>query len=130
MNDDDALSLDAMFLSRFKRATDISPNGDIVQIEKVYKETVSEDTGEKKWALKFVGDPVPMTLNKTNGSTLGRLFGARDRRQWIGKYITLRARDVMGPSGMTLGIRIEPAEKAAPSVAKPEFSDTVDDIRM
>ena len=131
MSNDDDLSLDQMFPSNFKRAVDIPAHGVTVEIERVYKETVNKDTGEQKWVVKFVDDPVPMTLNKTNGATLGRLFGTHNVKQrWPGKKVTLRAEDVMGPNGMTLGIRIKPAENVAPSVAKPEFGDTVDDIRM
>ena len=128
-NDDDTFSVDSMFPSKFLRAVDIPARGVTYKIEKVYKDVVSEESGVSKWMLKFVGESRPMTLNVTNGKTLGRLIGP-DRRQWVGKKITLHAEDVMGPNGMTLGIRIKAVENGAAQGARPDFGDTVDDIRM
>jgi hypothetical protein len=133
-DDDEDLSFDEVYPSALKRADDISANGLQVRIKRVFKQVVNQTSGEEKWCLEFFDDPVPMSLNKTNGKTLCRLFGkTAPRRNWPGNEIVLVAEDVSGPQGTTLGIRIKPANNlppATPSAVKPLPADTAGEVHM
>jgi hypothetical protein len=128
-DDDEDLSFDEMYPSSLKRADDIPANGLQVRIKRVFKQVVNQTSGEEKWCLEFFDDPVPMSLNKTNGKTLCRLFGkTAPKKDWPGHEILLVAEDVSGPQGTTLGIRIKQLYNQPP--AKPLPADTAGEVHM
>ena len=76
--------------SEFLFSYDLDGKDVIAQIVKVEAGTITGKDGRKarKPMITFKGSPKKLAINKTNGATLAKLYGA-DVKQWIGKWVTL-----------------------------------------
>lgn len=116
------------FPSKWLSAADIPDGGMIVTIETYEMEIIGQ--GEKKQnkpVLYFKEDVKPMVLNKTNGGVLTQVLGSDEMDDWIGKEVTLIAREVEFQGELIDAVRVQvpkkktarPAAAAAPKGGKP-----------
>jgi hypothetical protein len=91
------------FPNRFLKASDL--NGNVtVTIKSAELEEIGFDQ-ERKLVLSFAGTNKAMVLNKTNASTIAKLYG-EETDDWSGKRITLCAREVEFQGSMTSALRV------------------------
>lgn len=82
-----------------------------VTIDKVVAETIEGEAGrkDKRPVVYFKGASLPLVLNKTNGKTLQKLYGA-DTDKWSGKGVTLYATTCKNKGDIVDCIRMKPPQ--------------------
>lgn len=106
------------FPSNFLKADDLNGQSVTVTIASADLESIGQGRdAEDKLVLKFQGKQKGMICNKTNASTITKLYGD-DTDAWIGQRITLVAREVEYGGEMVLGLRVS-LNKPAPMNSAP-----------
>lgn len=128
------MKLSEAFPSDYLKASDLNGNSVTVRISKV--EMVEMGQGNKKenkLLISFHGSKKQLVCNKTNAGTIEKLYGD-DTDLWVGKPVTLTAREVEYQGDVVMGIRVSlqkpaqpaiatpPAHKPQPAVVEPAFS--------
>ena len=106
------------FPSDYLKASDLNGKSVNVTIESV--EMVDMGQGrdkESKLLIKFVGKQKGLVCNKTNAGTIEKITGTDETDEWVGKNITLVAREVEFQSDMVWAIRVS---LKAPGAAAPK----------
>jgi len=107
----------AAFPSDYLKASDLNGKSVNVTIESV--EMVDMGKGrdkESKLLIRFVGKQKGLVCNKTNAGTIEKITGTDETDDWVGKNITLCAREVEFQGDMVWAIRVSlRAPGAAPS---------------
>jgi hypothetical protein len=102
------MKLTEMFATNLLKAADVTDAGGEmpVTIAKIEMKEFDNDSGgkERKPIIFFANDK-QMVCNKTNGTTLGEMFG-NETDDWIGKSITLIVQNVDFAGKSTPAIRI------------------------
>ena len=119
------------FPSDYLKASDLNGKSVNVTIESV--EMVDMGQGrdkESKLLIRFVGKQKGLVCNKTNAGTIEKLTGSDETDNWVGKQITLCAREVEFQGDMVWAIRVSlkapGAATQAPAPAAPEPADGED----
>lgn len=103
------MKLNEMFPSNLLKAQDVTDAGGEmpVTISKIeLKEFDTDGGGKEKKPIIFFANDKQMVCNKTNGTTLGEMFG-QETDDWIGKSITLIVQNVDFAGKSTPAIRIK-----------------------
>jgi hypothetical protein len=103
------MKLTEMFPSNLLKAADVSNAGGEMPltISKIEMKEFDGDNGSKeRKAIIFFANDKQMVCNKTNGKTLGEMFG-NETDDWIGKSITLIVQNVDFAGKSTPAIRIK-----------------------
>ena len=103
------MKLTEMFPSNLLKAADVSDAGGempltIAKIE--LKEFDTDNGGKERKPIIFFTNDKQMVCNKTNGTTLGEMFG-NETDDWLGKSITLIVQNVDFAGKSTPAIRIK-----------------------
>ena len=101
------MKLNQMFPSNYAAADDLDGQDRTVTIRFVQMEKVGRD--QQTVPVMYLTElDKPMILNKTNGRSIGKLWG-HDSRQWEGKQVTLYPSkvDVQGETKDCIRIREE-----------------------
>ena len=119
------------FPSDYLKASDLngkSVNGTIESVEMV-------DMGqgrdkERKLLIRFVGKQKSLVCNKTNAGIIERLTGSDETDNWVGKKITLCAREVEFQGDMVWAIRVSLTAPGnpAPAVSAPAPEPPDDEV--
>ena len=111
-----------MFDETWLKAWDF-PADTVVTIERIEGGTVTSLTGKeaRKPICHFKGWPRPLALNKTNVSTIARIYGTTKAAELRGKRVTLYATTCQGAQGGDVDcVRIRPTKPTAPGVPEGE----------
>lgn len=103
------MKLNEMFPSNLLKAQDVTDAGGEmpVTISKIeLKEFDTDGGGKERKPIIFFANDKQMVCNKTNGTTLGEMFG-QETDDWIGKSITLIVQNVDFAGKSTPAIRIK-----------------------
>ena len=121
------MNFDAMFPSKYLRASDLGTEPRNARIESIETEKMGD--GEHKPVLYFRGSDKGLVLNKTNGSVIKDLYGS-DTEDWIGKPIALVASttDFQGKVVDCIRLRFPTEKKAKEPVAESAYADLDDEI--
>jgi hypothetical protein len=103
------MKLTEMFATNLLKAADVTDAGGempatIAKIE--MKEFDNDSGGKDRKPIIFFANDKQMVCNKTNGTTLGEMFG-NETDDWIGKSITLIVQNVDFAGKSTPAIRIK-----------------------
>ncbi len=112
------MKISEAFPSQYLKADDLDGNNVTVTIKDIEHVEIGQKK-EQKLAISFVGKKKMMILNKTNASIIAKLHGD-ETEEWVGKRITLTARDVEFQGDVILALRVSLTKPApAPKVVKP-----------
>lgn len=105
-------------------AHDLGGKSFVLEIERVYAGELVGEKGRKskKPFLTFKGRKKKLALNKSNGKTIARLYGA-DTSEWVGKLVEVYPTTTEFGGETVDCIRIRPhvpKGKAAPAETAPE----------
>ena len=125
------MNINDAYPSRYLKASDLNGKNVTLTIKSAEREEVGLDK-ERKIVLGFANTEKLMVLNKTNGIAIAKMHG-NDTDDWVGKRITLCARDVEYQGGMVPALRVlaqkPEAHKKAPPPAPPvQTEETADEI--
>jgi hypothetical protein len=116
------MNISEAFPSNFLKASDLQGRPVVVTIDSAEVEEIGQGRDkEKKLVIGFHGKEKKLICNKTNASTIAKLYGD-DTDAWLGQKITLTSREVEFGGEMVLAIRVSlqkpglaaPAAKPAP----------------
>lgn len=112
------MKLSEAFQSNFLKADDLRGSPVTVTIASVgFEELGQGQKKESKIILGFQGKEKRMVCNKTNATTIGKLYGD-ETDGWIGQRITIMPREVEFQGEMVLAIRVS-LQKPAPMGGAP-----------
>jgi hypothetical protein len=119
------------FPSDYLKASDLKGKSVNVTIESV--EMVDMGQGrdkESKLLIWFVGKQKGLVCNKTNAGTIEKLTGSDETNNWVGKQITLCAREVEFQGDMVWAIRVslKAPGNPAPAVSAPAPEPPDDEV--
>lgn len=126
-------NVNEMHPSKYFKASDLEDDEMTVTMKTVKQETVGQGAqSEEKWVLYFRGQEKGLVLNKTNTTTIAKLYGD-DTDSWAGKRITLFPTQVDMQGRQVDAIRVKnkaPKEtaKAAAAAAGADGGDDNEDI--
>lgn len=111
------MNISQAFPSNFLKADDLQGKPVIVSIASAEFEDIGQGRDkERKIILGFTGKEKRMVVNKTNASTIAKLYGD-ETDGWIGQKITLMPREVEFQGEMVLAIRVSLQKPGAPTAA-------------
>ena len=99
--------------STFLKHEDLEGQDWVVTIKNVTMEKVKggQDNKERDKFIVHFNECKPLVLNKTNMTTLIKLFGSNDSDVWVGKRVTLYVKDDVEFGGeLVSAIRIRPKQ--------------------
>jgi hypothetical protein len=99
-----------VFASRWFKAADLEPGGEVVTIKKVVMEPVGEDR-ETKPVMTFEETDKELVINLTNWSSIAELTGKDDSDDWPGHEIKLVRVKVPFGKKTVDAVRIEAADE-------------------
>jgi len=100
------MKLSDAFQSNFLKASDLAGKTVTVTIESVDMEELGKGRDkEAKLIIGFVGKAKKLVCNKTNAGTIAKLYGD-ETDNWLGKPITIAAREVEFQGDMVWAIRV------------------------
>jgi hypothetical protein len=114
------MNLSEAYPSRYLKADDL--NGDPITLtiaDVVMTELGQGEDKQRKLVLSFEDNDKEMVLNKTNAVAIAKLYG-QETDEWVGKRITVIAREVDFKGVPTLALRVSIVKPKA--VNKPEFT--------
>ena len=85
------MKISDVFPSKYLKAEDLEGANVTVTIEEVNREEVGPKK-ESKLVIRFVNTRKKMVLNKTNATTIAKLYG-EETDEWLGKRIILYSKD-------------------------------------
>jgi hypothetical protein len=130
------MNINDAFPSDYLKADDLKGKNVTVVIADASIEMIGQGhQKERKLVLSFFGKDKKLVCNKTNASTIQKLYGI-ETDDWKGKAITLSPREVEFQGDMVWAIRVslqKPAETAAiaapvpppPAAKKADLDDDV-----
>lgn len=100
--------LNDAFPSKYLTAADFEESGDVTAtIVSADIETIGQGADKsQKIIIKLKGLDKAFVCNKTNALTISKVTGSDDTDDWIGKRITIGAREVEFKGEMMLAIRV------------------------
>lgn len=110
------------FPSKYLTAADFEDSGDVTAtIMSADIETIGQGQDKsQKIIIKLKGLDKAFVCNRTNANTIAKVTGSDDTDDWIGKRITLGAREVEFKGDMMMAIRVSLKKPAsAQAAAKP-----------
>lgn len=108
------------FPSNFLKAEDLDGKTVTVTISEVTLEDLGQGKKkETKLVAAFRGKDKKLVLNKTNSSTIAKLYGD-DTDDWIGQRISIMPREVEFQGDMVLAIRVSLQKPASPAARQQE----------
>lgn len=126
------MKLSEAFPSSFLKADDLNNQSVTVEISSVELTELGQGRDkETKLLVSFRGKEKKLVCNKTNASTIAKLYGD-DTDGWIGNKVTLQPREVEFQGDMVLAIRVslmKPGATAAKPVTKPAAKAASDAVR-
>ena len=108
------MNLDQMFPSKYLKSGEVEGDADMVlTMSHVASESLKTKSGgdEVKPVLHFTDSDKGMVLNRTNATTIAKLYGD-DTGQWSGQKIALFAAVVDAFGEMTTALRVRPVNPA------------------
>lgn len=122
------MKLSEAFPSNFLKADDLNGKSVVVTISEIEFDKIGKEDKTKKIILSFRGKDKKMAVNKTNATTISKLYGD-DTDGWIGKPIKLVSREVefQGETVWALRVSLEKptlgpvSPAAAPESDEPEI---------
>ena len=100
------ISVRKLFDSRFLKSDDIGDTDMALTINRVELEDIGHgDNRDEKAVVYFDEIEKVLVLNKTNATTISRLYGD-DTAEWRGKRIVLYATEVSYQGTQMMGIRV------------------------
>ena len=118
------MKLSEAYPSKFLKADDLMGRTVNVTISEVSLENVGNPgEADRKLVISFHGKEKKLVCNKTNAAVIGKLYG-QDTDTWIGKPITLLAREVEFQGDTVWAVRVSlsapiPNNPPPPVAAKP-----------
>jgi len=110
------MKLSEAYPSKFLKADDLMGRTVNVIISAVTLENVGKPgEADRKLVISFSGKDKKLVCNKTNAAVIGKLYG-QDTDTWIGKPITLLAREVEFQGDTVWAVRVS---LAAPVMGAP-----------
>lgn len=134
------MNINEMYPSKWLKSSDIGDRTVVVTIAKVLMEDLGQgENKDRKPCVYFEGKEKALALNKTNASTIAKLYGP-STDGWIGKRISIYSKEVEFKGEMVLALRVSlnapgakaPAPAAAPMTAtviqnEPPFQNQEDE---
>jgi len=111
------MNIQEAFPSKYLKASDLNGRNVVVQIAGARIEGIGQNK-DQKLVLSFYGKEKTFVCNKTNASTIAKLHGP-DTEAWVGKSITLTAREVEFQGEMVLALRVSLQAPPASAVKAP-----------
>lgn len=112
------MNINNAFPSDYLKASDLGDKQVAVTIESVEMVDIGQGRDkEQKILIRFAGKQKGLICNKTNATTIGKLYGI-ETDVWIGQKIILQAREVEFAGEMVWAIRVslqKPAATPAPT---------------
>lgn len=100
------MNINEAFPSDYLKASDLGNKTVTVAIESVDLVDIGQGRDkEQKILVRFTGKQKGLICNKTNATTIGKLYGP-ETDGWIGQRITLQAREVEFGGEMVWAIRV------------------------
>ena len=100
------MNINNAFPSDYLKASDLMGKNVTVTISKVEMKTIGQGAQmDTKPVISFVGKDKGLVCNKTNATTIAKLYGP-DTDQWTGKSIILTSREVEFQGESVLAIRV------------------------
>lgn len=100
------MNINDAFPSDYLKADDLKGANVTVTIDDVSLEEIGQGAQkERKLVLAFAGKKKRLVCNKTNATTIGKLYGT-ETSDWLGKPITLSPREVEFQGDMVWAIRV------------------------
>ena len=112
------MNLNDAFPSNFLKASDLGDRDVTLTITEAEMEEIGQDEKQNKLVISFKGTEKGLICNKTNATTIGKLYGD-DTDKWIGQRITLMAREVEFKGESVMAIRVSLKKPAAAKAAAP-----------
>jgi hypothetical protein len=112
------MNINDAFPSNYLKASDVASDTNML-ISHITQETVGQGRdADQKPIIYFHGMAKGLVLNKTNATTIAKLYGP-DTDQWKGKAITLYATEVefQGETVMAIRVRLRAPSAGVPSEA-------------
>ncbi len=117
------LSISDLFPSRYLKPSDVGENDLMLTIERLTIEEFGRgDRKENKPVAYFRETDKGLVLNKTNATTIARLYGDKCAN-WVGKKVALYVTEVSYQGTPMLGIRVRmrpPSQPQQPDLEIPE----------
>ncbi len=117
------MNISDAFPSNYLKAADLQGRNVTVTIAGATIEEIGQgQKKDRKLVLSFFGKEKALVCNKTNASTIEKLYGS-DTDAWIGQPIILCAREVEFQGEMVMAIRVSlqrPNPPAAPARVAPQ----------
>ena len=116
------MNLNEAFPSNFLKAADLQGKNVTVTIESAEVEEIGQgQQKEQKLVLTFKGKDKKLVCNKTNATTIGKLYGD-ETDDWVGKPIILTAREVEFQGETVWAIRVS-LQKPAPATKPSKLAE-------
>jgi hypothetical protein len=106
-----------MYPSKWLKASDCEDEDLVVTIDRVVEEEIGQQR-DLKWVLYFKELDKGLVLNKTNTTTIAKLWGD-NTDDWEGCQVTLYATEVQFQGDMVEAIRVRSKPPKAKKPAKP-----------
>jgi hypothetical protein len=106
-----------MYPSRWLKASDVEDEDRVLTIDRVVEEKIGQ-AGDLKWVLYFQELDKGLVLNKTNTTTIAKLWGD-NTDDWEGCQVTLYATEVQFQGDMVEAIRVRSKPPKVKKQAKP-----------
>lgn len=108
------MNINEAFPSDYLKASDLGNKAVTVTIESVELVDVGQGRDkEQKILIRFVGKQKGLICNKTNATTIGKLYGP-ETDGWVGQSIILQSREVEFSGEMVWAIRVS-LQKPSPA---------------
>lgn len=126
------MKLSEAFPSNFLKAEDLGGKPVTLTIEAIDFDEIGQGRDkEKKLIITFRKTDKKLICNKTNATTIGKLYG-EDTDAWVGQRITIMPREVEYQGEMVWSIRVSLQKPAAtatkPVEPEPEPAGDTDDV--
>lgn len=101
------MKLNEMYPSKYLTADDLGDENHTVTITEAEMVDLGQGNDkERKLLLSLKEMSKGLIANKTNCGIIAKVLGSDDTEDWIGKRVTIGAREVDGPKGPCMAIRV------------------------
>lgn len=119
------MNINEMYPSKWLKSSDIGDRTVVVTIAKVLMEDLGQgENKDRKPCVYFEGKDKALALNKTNASTIAKLYGP-STDGWIGKRISIYSKEVEFKGEMVMALRVSLMAPGSAPNAKAPVSATV-----
>lgn len=121
------MDINSAFPSKWLKADEIEEDNLVLTMSMVQMEEIGQgDDKDTKPVLYFKETEKGLVMNKTNATTIAKLYGP-DTMKWGGKKIALFATEVDFRGTQTLAIRVRMKAPKPPVGAQPEIAEDDND---